>query len=257
VSLELPLLPLVGAGLACVRLLALVLSAPFFGHAAIPLRVRLALAVVLTAALAPGLPAHVPAELTPGALALAALGEALVGACLGVTASLVLAALGVAAELISVQGGIGAAALFDPTSGAASPALGLLAQATALVVFLAVGGHHVLLEAAAHSFVVLPAGGTGLVDLLRHTVTLGGFVFATALRLAAPFTAALLLSNLTVGALGRLIPQLNLMSVQLPAQIAISLALLAVCATPLVDVLAGLLGVGQAELLAGLLGGAP
>jgi flagellar biosynthetic protein FliR len=256
-TLELPLLPLVGAGLACVRLLVLVLTAPFFGNAAIPLRTRLALSVVLTAALAPALPAQPPVSLEPGALALAALGEALTGACLGVTASLVLAALGVAAELISVQGGIGAAALFDPTSGAASPALGLLAQSTALVVFLAVGGHHVLLEAAAHSFEVVPAGGAGLVPLAQHAASLGGFVFATALRLAAPFTAALLLTNLTVGALGRLIPQLNLMSVQLPAQIAISLGLLAVCATPLVDVLASLLGAGQAELLASVLGGAP
>jgi flagellar biosynthetic protein FliR len=257
VSFELPLLPLVAAGLACVRMLALVLSAPFFGHAAIPLRMRLALAVLFTAALAPALPAHVPAELTPGALVLAALVEALVGACLGVTASLVLAALGVAAELISVQGGIGAAAVLDPTSGAASPALGLLAQSSALIVFLAVGGHHVLLEAAARSFTALPAGGAGLVPLLQHVAGLGAFVFETGLRLAAPFTAALLLSNLTVGALGRLIPQLNLMSVQLPAQIAISLALLAASATPLVDVLAGLLGDGQAELLAGLLEGAP
>jgi flagellar biosynthetic protein FliR len=257
VSLEWPLLPLVGAGLACIRLLALVLTAPVFGHVAIPLRVRAALAVVFAAALAPALPATPPALLTPEALALAALGEALVGACLGITASLVLAALGLAAEVISVQGGIGAAALFDPTSGAASPALGKLASATALVVFLAVGGHHVLLEAAAHSFAVVPAGGSGLAVLLEQTAALGAFVFETALRLCAPFTAALLLSNLTVGALGRLIPQLNLMSVQLPAQIAITFLLLTAAAAPLVNVLAGLLGPRQSELFGGLLGGAP
>jgi flagellar biosynthetic protein FliR len=256
-SFELPLSPLLGAGLAFVRLLAFVLTAPFFGNTAIPLRARIALAVLFAAAVAPGLPAPHPPALEPDALALAALGEALVGVCVGITAWIVLAALGIAAELISVQGGIGAAALFDPTSGAASPALGLLAQSTALVVFLAVGGHHVLLEAAAHSFALLPAGGAGIVEAVRHSAALGGFVFATGLRLAAPFTAALLLSNLTVGALGRLIPQLNLMSVQLPAQIAISLALLAVCATPLVDVLAGLLRGGQAELLQHVLGGAP
>jgi len=257
VTFELPLLPLYAAGLATLRLLALVLTAPVFGHTALPLRSRLAVALVLAAALAPGLPAPVAAAAGPAPLALAALCEALVGACLGVTASLVLAALGVAAELISVQGGIGAAALFDPSSGAASPAIGLLAEATALVVFLAVGGHHVLLEAAARSFETLPAGGAGLAALFAQAAGLGGFLFETALRLAAPFTAALLLSNLVVGALGRLIPQLNLMSVQLPAQIAISFALLAVAAAPLVDVLAGLLGRGQAELLAGLIGGAP
>lgn len=256
-TLELPLASIVALGLACVRLLALLLSAPFFGHGAIPMRVRGALGVLLTLVMAPAIPVALPADASLLALAWAALGEALVGLCLGITASLVLAALGVATELLSVQGGIGAAALFDPSTGAASPALGLLTRSLGLVVFLAVGGHHVLLEATARSFTVLPAGGVGLVPVLEQAASFGSYVFETAFRLAAPFTAALLLSNLTVGVLGRLIPQLNLMSVQLPAQIAISLALLTVAAVPLVDVLGALLGESQAGLLDSLLGVQP
>lgn len=253
-SVTLPLAPLVASGLASLRLLALFSTAPFFAHSAVPPRVRLALAVVIAAGLAPALAA--PPGLEAGTLAVAALQELLIGACLGVTASLVFAGVGLMAEVASVQGGIGAAAAFDPTSDASSVALGSLARMLALVLFLALDGHHALLVAAVRSFELAPAGPTGLASLLGRAAGLGADVFETALRLAAPFTAALLLANVLMGVLGRVIPQLNLMSLQLPAQIAITLGLLAAAAAPFADVLASAIQLETERLLGTLVGGA-
>jgi flagellar biosynthetic protein FliR len=234
VNVVIPHEALVAFGLASIRMLALVLTAPFFAHSAIPLRVRTPLALLLAFTLAPS---ETDVALNTASLALAALGEALIGASLGIAASLLFAAIGLAAEVASVQGGLSAAAALDPASGATSVALGTLAQMMALLVFLAVDGHHELLRVVAHGFELLPPGALSLTSL-ANVASLGTPLFADGLRLAAPYTGALMLSNVVVGLLGRTIPQLNLLSVQLPAQIAIVFGLFALGAVPFCDAVA-------------------
>lgn len=243
---------LIAFGLASIRLLAFVFTAPFFSHAAIPLRVRGGLALLLALALAP---AQADVAWNPVALAAAALGEALLGAALGIAASAPFAALGLAAEATSVQGGLGAAAALDPASGASTMALATLAQGIALLVFLAVGGHHELLRGLAQGFAWIPPGALSL-EALGSASALGAGVFVDGLRFAAPYTGALLLSNVVVGLLGRTIPQLNLMSVQLPAQIAIVFGLFALGAAPFCDAVAEFAPDALAPALALLAGGA-
>lgn len=252
-TLEIPHAALVAFGLASIRLLGFVLTAPFFSHEAIPLRVRASFALLLAFVLAPS---EASIALNPAALALSALGEALLGAALGIAASLLFAAIGLAAEAASVQGGLGAAAALDPASGASTMAPATLAQGIALLVFIAVGGHHELLRAVAHGITAIPPGEVSLASFARLP-ELGASLFADGLRFAAPYTGALLLSNGVVGLLGRAIPQLNLLSVQLPAQIALVLGLFALGAVPFVDAVAeGVPGTAQAALLA-ITGGAP
>ncbi len=248
-----PLDALIAFGLASIRMLALVLTAPFFAHASIPLRVRTPLALLLALALAPS---ETGVALDTASLALAALGEALIGASFGIAGAALFAAIGVAIEVASVQGGLGAAAALDPASGATSVALGTLAQMIALLVFLAVGGHHELLRAVAHGFELIPPGALSL-EALGNVSSLGTQLFADGLRLAAPYTGALMLSNVVVGLLGRTIPQLNLLAVQLPAQIAIVVGLFALGAAPFCDAVAADALAGSTRALALLSGGAP
>jgi flagellar biosynthetic protein FliR len=253
VSLVIPHGELVAFGLASIRMLALMLTAPFFSQQAVPWKVRTPLALLLAWALAPHA-ATIPLEAVP--LLLAALGEALIGAAFGLTAALLFAAVGLAGEIASLQGGLGAAAAIDPTSNASSVALSTLAQLVALLVFLAVEGHHALLRAVAHGFTALPPGALSL-EALASLPSLGAPLFADGLRLAAPYTGALMLSNVVVGLLGRTIPQLNLLSVQLPAQIAIVLGLFALGAVPFADAIAEGAHAGGERALALLTGGAP
>lgn len=251
-SLAIPHEALVAFGLASIRLLAFVLTAPFFSHTAIPVRVRGAFALLLAFALAPE---SAGIAMNAVAIGFAALGEALLGVAMGIAASLVFGAIGLAAEAASIQGGLAAAAAIDPASGAPSVALGTLAEGFALLVFLAVGGHHELLRAVANAFASIPPGGVSLAAL-ADVSALGGTLFADGLRFAAPYTGALLLSNAVVGLLGRTIPQLNLLSVQLPAQIAIVIGLFALAAVPFVDAVAADATSGAERALALLSGGA-
>jgi flagellar biosynthetic protein FliR len=224
--------------LALVRLLGLFLVAPFFSHAVIPMRVRVALAFAATwgtADLWSG--AQLPLlEIAPAAAAIAH--EALVGATLGFATGLVFSGIALLGEFASIQGGLGAATVIDPTSGASSVVLSSLAQVFALVLFLALDGHHLVLHALVLSFKSLPLGGTGAtlgVGVFAAVASLGAVIFEVAVRIAAPITAVMMLSNVAVGMLGRAIPQLNLMALQLPAHVGIMLLVLCLGAGPFTD----------------------
>jgi flagellar biosynthetic protein FliR len=237
-SVIVPMDVVVGFGLVLTRMLGVFLFAPVFGHSVVPVRVRLGLSVAVAWFTA------VQIELGPFALdaslAFAVVREATIGLAIGFAASLVFSGFALMAELAAIQGGLGAANAIDPASGANSVVLTSLVGSVALLVFLTIGAHHELLRASVLSFELLPPAGSGPAPAgLGGVAALGGGVFAVAVRLAAPFTAVMLVTNLAVGMLGRAIPQLNLMSLQLPAQIAITLLLLALGAGPLTEAMAG------------------
>ena len=214
--------------LVSTRLLALFSAAPVFSHRSVPVRVRVVLGLAVAAAVLPGVAGVGPPPDATLAVALALAREAALGLALGFAIRLVFAGFGLLGEFMAVQGGLGAATVLDPSSGASSVVLTSLLQFYALAVFLAVEGHHTILRAAARSFAVLAPGSTGPdVSAFAAVAGLGGSVYDVAVRLAAPVTAVMLISNVTVGILGRVIPQLNLMALQLPAHIGITLGVLA------------------------------
>lgn len=226
-----------GVGLwlvSSLRLTALFAVAPLFGDRSLPPRLRVALGLAIAAALAPS---QGGLDLSGGSaldLAGAIASEVGIGLTLGFAASLVFTAFELVGEFISVQCGLGAATAIDPSSGAISPVLSGTLRVFALLVFLATLGHHELLRAAAHSFEQIPLGTLPDPESFRAVAGLGAGLFSIALRLAAPFAVAMLISNLAVGILGRLVPQLNLMLLQLPATIALALGLFVLAAGSLI-----------------------
>lgn len=244
----------IGFGLALTRMLGVFLFAPVFGHTVVPFRVRLVLAVSVAWFVTPHLSATgLSVDL---GLGLALLREVVIGVALGFAAQLVFTGFALMAEMASIQGGLGAASVLDPANGANSVVLTSLVGAFALFVFLSAEAHHDLLRAAWLSFEHLPPGGSeNLVPGFAGMAGLGRGIFDLAVRLAAPFTAVMLVMNLGVGILGRAIPQLNLMSIQLPAQVGITLLLIALGAGPLVESMAEAMKLQAPIGLETLLGG--
>ena len=237
--------------LVFVRVAAVLIVAPLFGHPALSMRIRAGLALAVSLALAPGV--SVGREL-PESLVAVVICEFAVGAAIGFCASLVFAAIGFMAEVISLQGGLGAAAALDPTSEASSVVVAAMLRTFALLLFLAIGGHHEVIRATWLSFERVPLGGPIAIDSFREIAALGSFVFETGFRLAAPLTVVLLVANLVVGALGRMIPQFNLISLQLPAQVALTLLMIGIGAGVMVDSIGGVLQGGLEQAVGVVLG---
>ena len=214
--------------LASIRVGALLLSAPLWGHAAFPVRMRMAFAFLVTLALFPLMgPSSLPSDPEPLLYARAAWSEAWIGFGLGFGTRLAFAGFGLLGEIVSVQGGLGAASVLDPASGTSSVALASLFQTVGLLVFLAMDGPQLLLGSLAATFAQWPVGAALSVQAIAIGLVEGAtLLFALAARVAAPLIVTMWIVNIGVGILGRFVPQLNLMMLQLPANILITLVLL-------------------------------
>lgn len=212
-----------------VRVLALISVAPLLSHRAVPLRIKLALAVGVTAVLVPTVPSPPITDALSGAGIGLLVQNILVGVMLGFMVRLIFAALELTGELIGLQMGLSFAGFFNPASGMAQNAVGSFMSLLALLMFIAIDGHLLLLHALAESFRLFPLVGDGAGTLplsFDQVVRAGGTMFAIALSLALPFLAVMMLTNVVLGVLARVAPQLNVFAVGFPLTILVGLSTL-------------------------------
>src|SRR5688572_14671627 len=194
------------------RLAGMMLFAPLFGSSRIPRRVRALLVLVLAMGVTPGVtPTLLPDNTWQLAVAIG--GEMAFGLAMGMALSLVFVAAQWAGELIGQQMGLNLSEVFDPQFGAQGSVLGDMYFMLTLVVFLAIGGHHAMLQGVRDSFEHLPLMSVGVDRPLFDTLA-GLLQGATvlAIRLAAPMLVTMLVVDLVLGLVGKTMPQMNVMS---------------------------------------------
>jgi flagellar biosynthetic protein FliR len=215
-----------GAATAFVLTLArvggLVLVAPLYSARTIPGTQRTAVVLLLAVLLQPAARAHAPSSLalTPVAL----IGETLVGFIVGLGAAILIAGAEAAGELLSAQIGLSGAALMDPMSLQQSTALGQFMNLFALTLLLAGNGHLVMLDALAGTLERLPIGGAlQLPDGMQATVLMGSQLFLLGFKFASPVIGVIMVTNVALAVLSRAAPQLNILQLAFPVQIAVGL----------------------------------
>ena len=211
------------------RMLALIGAAPLFGESTIPRQVKIGLAFMLTVAIGPSLdiPTDIPVASYTGLLVLGQ--QVLIGTAMGFTMRLVFAAVQTAGEFVGLQMGLSFATFFDPGTGAQTAVLSRIFNILAVLVFLAVDGHLLVLGTLARSFELLPAAPQRLsIDGWGVIIEGGAHLFVSGLLLALPLIAALLSINLALGILNRAAPQLSVFSVGFPITLTVGLVLLAI-----------------------------
>ena len=148
-------------------------------------------------------------------------GEAALGLAIGVSLAIVIEVFQMAAQAVSLQAGLGYASTVDPTSGADSTVLLTIAQLTAGLLFFVSGADRLLVKALAESLRLCSAGIVHAEQGLGGgTDPVRGAIFSSGLRLAAPVIALLLLADASLAVLGRMQPQLHLISLTMPVKLA-------------------------------------
>lgn len=244
------------AGLLVFRLTGLVWTAPLFSARTLAARVKVALTGLLAILLYPAAIAAAPAGIEFSAQTVVA--ELVVGITLGIGAAIFVGAAEAAGDMVAVQMGLSGANVLDPNSATQMPVLGQFMGLFVLALILGVGGHIVILEALAASLERVPSGSVvGLNAGVEAVLALGANLFALGVRFAAPMVAALLISNVALGVMARTTPQLNVLMVAFPIQIAVGLFMLAVTLPMLAGFFSGFNGVyeGVAVDLLGTLAG--
>lgn len=230
------------------RVVALFGTAPVTGAPVLPPTVRVLLGLLVGwFALSAGIPATLPPE---SVLPLALLAQVLVGAGIGLLSTLVFNLFHTAGAVLDAELGFTVAQIFNPFSPAGSETLiANWLDSFGTYFFLAAGGVELLVLASVQSFRVVPLDVTQLVvgpQALSAAIQafVGSFLLAT--EIAAPVVLALLLIDLVGAVLGRLLPQLNVLTFNIPLKMWLGMGLVAVALPLLTDgARLGLLQLGQ------------
>ena len=202
------------------RILALLSAAPPYNSGSLPRRARLILGLAITLAIAPGLD-NLPAIAPASGIGLLVMAEQmLIGYAMGFSLRLIFSAIDLAGTMISTQMGLGFATAYDPQTTSQTPVVAELIGMLAILVFLAIDGHLMVLATLVRSFTELPVGTWTISEASwLNIANAGGVIFASGVMLALPAVVALLVTNVALGVLGRVAPQLNLIVIGFPITI--------------------------------------
>ena len=210
------------------RIGTMVMLLPGLGELSVPSRVRLAVALVLTAILLPLHRSAYQIDLKSLGPVLVMLGqELIIGAVLGLVARLAISALQTAGSVVAQQLGLGFVTAVDPTQGQQGLIVGNFLTILGITMVFATDLHHLVIAALNDSYALFRPGemmATG--DVAALFTRMSGLAFRIGVQLAAPFLVFGLLFNLGLGVLSRLMPQMQVFFVGMPLSILVGLLIL-------------------------------
>ncbi|MCJ2071986.1 flagellar type III secretion system protein FliR [Methylobacterium sp. J-030] len=214
------------------RVGTLIMLMPGIGEQSVSPRLRLAFAVLTTLVLFPTVrPLLGGTEGLAGPRLIGLLfGETIVGLVLGLAVRMVLAALQTAGVIISAQLGLSYAMTVDPSQGGQQVAIGNFLSLLGITLIFATDLHHLAIEGLARSYAVLPPDGVpAFSDALTLATRALARGFTLAMQISGPFIAFGILFNLGLGVLSRLMPQLQVFVLAVPASVLVGVVVLMGC----------------------------
>jgi flagellar biosynthesis protein FliR len=230
-KIDVSFLPALAAAfmLTFARIGTLVMLMPAIGEQGLPSRVRLSVALVLTAVLVPAHEKAYTVDLTAlGPVVVVAVQEIIIGAVLGLTARLAISALQVADTVVAQQLGLGFVTAVDPMNHNEQGALvGNFLTVLGITLVFATNMHYLAIAALNDSYTIFHPGEMPLTgDVAQHFTQVIAGAFRIGVQLSAPFLVFGLLFNLGLGVLSRLMPQMQVFFIGLPLSILLGLLLL-------------------------------
>ena len=221
--IDISLLPALAAAFMLVfaRVAAMVMVLPALGQSNIPVRIKIAIAVLLTLII---LPLHRTAytidmsSMTP--LVVSMLHEIIIGVVLGATAQVAMSALQVAGSVIAQQLGLGFVTAVDPTQGQQGVVIGNFLTMLGVTLLFATDSHHLIIAALNDSYTIFAPGDlvpSG--DVAELATRAFSAAFKIGMQLSAPFLVFGLVFNIGLGVLARLMPQMQVYFVGVPLSI--------------------------------------
>lgn len=212
-----------------VRIAAFIATAPLLGHSSVPNQVKIGLAFLMTLVIGATMPPMPEAPIMSWSGVGILAEQVLIGTAMGLAMQVIFSVVQAAGEFIGFQMGLAFATFFAPDTGANTMVLSRLFHMLALLMFLALNGHLIMIEILAGTFVILPVGVGGLhAGGFELLVRFAGTIFVSGLLLALPLVAALLVINLSMGILNRAAPQFTVFSVGFPMSLTAGIFLLTV-----------------------------
>jgi flagellar biosynthetic protein FliR len=170
--------------------------------------------------------------------------EALFAAVLGYTARFAFDSINFGANLMGTFMGFAAATQYDPHHEGQTQVVAEFYLALAMLVFLALDGHHLMLRAAMESYQWVGLGKVNLSEgrFSQQLLELSALVIRFGVQLAAPVGIAILTVNVAFGVLSKAMPQLNVLVLSFAVTALVGLAVMLVTLADFQGLMGELLG---------------
>ena len=212
------------------RLTGLMQSAPFFINVEGPVMTKVWFSAIIAFMLYPIVLVSkafiMPKDMVEFIILIAA--EFLIGYLIGFIANLILEGVRMTGNILSIQTGLSMSEALDPATGINSNCISKIYVYLATLIFLATGAYQMLFVIIFNSFNAIPMGvfpmmDAGVINAVLHLFTQ---LFKIAFGVALPIFSVLLISDVLLGLMSKMMPQMNIYMVALPVKIYIGLFLI-------------------------------
>ncbi len=222
---EIPYTDFTKAVLVMARMTAIIAVFPIFGFRAIPILMKGGLAILLTIIVFPLVQiGPQPLSTQPLELFIILIKEVVVGLIVGYSTTLLFYGIQMAGHILGIQMGFGIISVVDPLTDVQVSLIGQLNYIIALLIFLTLDGHHFLIRALVSSYDYISLGGAHFPSGLMQKINfMTGAIYDVALRIAAPVFVSLFLTDVVLGIMARVAPQMNVFIIGFPLKIGVGL----------------------------------
>lgn len=226
------------------RVSAMFVSMPVLSVHAMPARVRVILAGVISFLVVPLLPPLPQIEMFSYAGILIGVQQIAIGLTTGFILQMIFAAVIFAGQGVAYGMGLGFASMVDPQNGQQVPVVAQIYMITTTLLFLSLDGHLLLIKLLVDSFTTLPIGQIFDLNDIWSIIAWSGRIFSDGLLLSMPVIISLLLVNVIFGVASKSAPQLQIFAVGFPITLMLGILLMWVTLPEVLELIPDMLNDG-------------
>lgn len=218
------------------RLTGMLITAPLFSTFPIPPQFKLGLAALCAFIIYPFVihSAILSAPKDLVSLGILLFKESAIGILIGFSASLLFTAVEIGGQILSQQMGLAIASALDPVTKQNVPIIGQFYLYTASIVFITLNGPHWLFSIVCESFQSIPIGTDFSFSshISEQLLVFSAQLFFIAFSIIIPIFSVLFITTILMSIIAKILPQMNVFMVAMPAQIYIGLSLMLLLMQP-------------------------
>jgi len=207
-----------------IRVSGIIFTAPFFGSTVIDNRVKIFFSLILSILVYHLVPPVNFTNINTVLLILIIIKELLIGIMIGVIGRFLFVGVQFGGQIIGFQMGFGVVNVLDPQTNSQVSIIAQFQNIVMVLIFLSIGGHRLIIQSLVQCIQVVPIGSFVIPnESYIFLVKLFSQIFIIALKIIAPVFVTLLITHVVMGIIARLVPQINILIVGFPIQIAAGL----------------------------------
>ena len=215
------------------RVSGFIMFNPILGRANIPNVFRVGMVLALSVFVASITTQQVPEPAGIMEMMIRLLLELALGYLLGMVFSIFFYIPQLAGTMIDTQMGMTMNQMYDPGSAANLSVSGMILNTLMTLLFFTAGGHLTLMRIFATSQDIVPLGAVSIgVPAFQYMLELFAECTVLAVKMCMPILAAELIAQVGMGVLMKVIPQINVFSINIELKVIVGLALLFVLMAP-------------------------